>query len=135
MLFTSFIVCVFGLLISSTEAAPSVKKAIAQCDSAACKLPDCLCMNTTAPIGLKAEEIPQLVFLTFDDAIFDSTQQKGIECLRNPLTLEELKVNDIFGCATPVDPAPCEQPLTCSYGQTVMKTCNSPCPSDYPWLQ
>lgn len=74
MLFTSFIVCVFGLLISSTEAAPSVKKAIAQCDSAACKLPDCLCMNTTAPIGLKAEEIPQLVFLTFDDAIFDSTQ-------------------------------------------------------------
>ena len=77
---------VFGLLIPSAEAIPVADKA-PQCDSATCKLPNCLCMSTTAPLGLKAEEIPQLVFLTFDDAIFDSTQpiyQKILENRYNP---------------------------------------------------
>lgn len=28
-------------------------------------------MDTSAPLGLKPEEIPQLVFLTFDDSVTD----------------------------------------------------------------
>lgn len=40
-------------------------------NSTNCKLPECLCMSSSAPNGLKPEEIPQLVFLTFDDAISD----------------------------------------------------------------
>jgi len=39
--------------------------------STTCKLPNCLCMGTTPPLGLNANEIPQLVFLTFDDAVAD----------------------------------------------------------------
>ncbi|EFX88071.1 hypothetical protein DAPPUDRAFT_191866 [Daphnia pulex] len=39
------------------------------CDSTTCILPDCLCMNTTPPMGLNLEEIPQMVFMTFDDAV------------------------------------------------------------------
>ena len=34
-----------------------------------CKLPDCLCMSSSPPNGLQPEEIPQLVFLTFDDNV------------------------------------------------------------------
>jgi Polysaccharide deacetylase len=39
---------------------------------AKCRLPDCLCADTDPPLGLKAEEIPQLVFLTFDDHVNES---------------------------------------------------------------
>ena len=34
-------------------------------------IPDCLCMSTAPPMGLQPEEIPQMVFLTFDDAVAD----------------------------------------------------------------
>ena len=34
-------------------------------------MPDCLCPSISAPSELKREETPQLVLLTFDDAIED----------------------------------------------------------------
>jgi len=34
-----------------------------------CKAPDCRCFSTSPPGGLKPEAIPQLVFLTFDEAV------------------------------------------------------------------
>jgi hypothetical protein len=42
-----------------------------RCDANNCTLPDCFCSNdgTQIPGGLKPEETPQLVILTFDDAV------------------------------------------------------------------
>ncbi len=37
--------------------------------STTCILPDCVCMSTAPPMGLDPEEIPQIVFMTFDDAV------------------------------------------------------------------
>lgn len=36
-----------------------------------CTLPDCLRPSFSTPLGLKLEKTPQLVLLTFDDAIED----------------------------------------------------------------
>lgn len=41
----------------------------ADCNPGACKLPDCLCGSSQPPGGLSPKEIPQLVLLTFDDAV------------------------------------------------------------------
>jgi len=62
------------------------------------------------------------------------------EWMKNPLTLEQLKTNDIFGC-NPIqpDPAACPNPQTCNYsdsapgGSKQMKSCTG-CPPAYPWL-
>ena len=42
-----------------------------RCDANNCTLPDCFCSNdgTQIPGGLKPEETPQMVILTFDDAV------------------------------------------------------------------
>ena len=42
-----------------------------QCDPSYCRLPDCYCGGKQIPGGYKPEEIPQLVLLTFDDAVND----------------------------------------------------------------
>ena len=34
-----------------------------------CKLPDCFCRGTQIPKGLKAKDIPQMIMITFDDAV------------------------------------------------------------------
>ncbi|XP_046453322.1 chitin deacetylase 7-like [Daphnia pulex] len=57
------------------------------CDRQKCLLPDCLCMKTAAPNGLNPEEIPQMVFLTFDDAVADvmyPTYQRILHNRTNP---------------------------------------------------
>lgn len=44
-------------------------------------------MSTMPPMGLKPEEIPQMVFLTFDDAVADvmyPTYQKILHNRTNP---------------------------------------------------
>jgi len=62
-----------GILIASALAAP--KQGYDQfaeakpCNPDACKLPNCLCGSTDPPGGLNPKEIPQLVLLTFDDAV------------------------------------------------------------------
>ena len=39
------------------------------CDLTNCKLPGCLCANTSAPIGLSSAIVPQFVVFTFNDVI------------------------------------------------------------------
>ncbi|RZC36106.1 hypothetical protein BDFB_003224 [Asbolus verrucosus] len=43
--------------------------AAAACDSTNCVLPNCKCSSTSPPEGIPIEQLPQFVFLTFDDAI------------------------------------------------------------------
>ena len=81
------LVC-YGLLLRNT------KKLFQYC-SQKCLLPDCLCMSTTAPGALNPEEIPQMVFLTFDDAVADvmyPTYQRILQNRINPNSIRiELK--------------------------------------------
>ncbi|KAF5278967.1 hypothetical protein FQA39_LY05645 [Lamprigera yunnana] len=39
------------------------------CNSSICSLPDCLCASSRPPGDLEPQDIPQFVFLTFDDAV------------------------------------------------------------------
>ena len=48
-----------------------------------CKLPNCFCMSTNPPKNMKPNEIPQLVFLTFDDAITVSNYDYYVSILKN----------------------------------------------------
>ena len=64
---------------------------------------------------------------------------QGIEWLRNPLTLDQLKDNDIFSCPAVNNPAPCPLPQSCYYTETpaggprTMESCIA-CPPAFPWL-
>ena len=42
-----------------------------KCDSKICRLPDCNCASAKIPGGLRASQVPQIVLLTFDDAVND----------------------------------------------------------------
>jgi len=42
-----------------------------KCDPKVCRLPDCNCGSSTIPGGLKPKQVPQIVLITFDDAIND----------------------------------------------------------------
>lgn len=42
-----------------------------KCDPRKCVLPDCRCGGTDIPGGLSVDETPQIVILTFDDAVND----------------------------------------------------------------
>lgn len=42
-----------------------------KCDSKICRLPDCNCGGSSIPGGYRPENIPQMVMITFDDAIND----------------------------------------------------------------
>lgn len=42
-----------------------------KCDSRKCKLPDCRCGGTDVPGNLSPKQIPQIVLITFDDAVND----------------------------------------------------------------
>jgi Polysaccharide deacetylase len=57
--------CALALVDAITAA---VEKA-AKCDKEACQLPNCRCSSRDIPGGYTAEEIPQFVLLTFDDAV------------------------------------------------------------------
>jgi len=39
------------------------------CDAAKCKLPDCRCSSSDIPGGLDVKQVPQVVLITYDDAI------------------------------------------------------------------
>jgi peptidoglycan/xylan/chitin deacetylase (PgdA/CDA1 family) len=65
---------IFSLLVIAALAAPQNDytydlDAAASCDSTQCVLPDCRCSGTSPPTDIDIEQIPQFVFLTFDDAI------------------------------------------------------------------
>lgn len=58
-----------------------------QCSPDYCRLPDCYCGGKQIPGGYKPEEIPQLVLLTFDDAVNDLNKaffKKLYEGRKNP---------------------------------------------------
>ncbi|XP_076228921.1 chitin deacetylase-like 5 isoform X2 [Nomia melanderi] len=50
---------------------PQVDKPAAKCRRDVCLLPDCSCGGTDIPGGIPAEQTPQIVLLTFDDAVND----------------------------------------------------------------
>ncbi|XP_043673935.1 uncharacterized protein LOC122631849 isoform X3 [Vespula pensylvanica] len=50
---------------------PQVDKPAAKCRRDVCLLPDCSCGGADIPGGIPAEETPQIVLLTFDDAVND----------------------------------------------------------------
>lgn len=50
---------------------PIVGEQATKCDSRKCVLPDCFCGHAKIPGGLPAKDIPQIVLLTFDDAVND----------------------------------------------------------------
>ncbi|KAK2582761.1 hypothetical protein KPH14_005028 [Odynerus spinipes] len=50
---------------------PQVDKPAAKCRRDVCLLPDCSCGGSDIPGGIPAEKTPQIVLLTFDDAVND----------------------------------------------------------------
>lgn len=52
-------------------ATPTALQTAAKCDNRVCRLPDCKCGDTLNPGGLDPKVIPQVVLLTFDDAVND----------------------------------------------------------------
>nr|CAH0099447.1 unnamed protein product [Daphnia galeata] len=82
-----FITMIFLKIQILLSAAGEPSLSPSTCDSQKCLLPDCLCTSTTAPGGLNPEEIPQMVFLTFDDAVADvmyPTYQRILQNRINP---------------------------------------------------
>ena len=59
----------FTLSINARVAARPVNDPAQPCDETRCKLPDCRCSSTKIPDDLPASKIPQIVMVTFDDAI------------------------------------------------------------------
>ncbi|XP_046636843.1 chitin deacetylase 7-like isoform X3 [Daphnia pulicaria] len=75
------------------------------------------------------------------DYVYIVPVSKGIEWMRNPMTLEQMKVNNPFSCdPSSIEQAPCPEPQVCYYnesvpgGQRSMGSC-VPCPVEYPWLE
>ncbi|XP_012275214.1 uncharacterized protein LOC105696933 isoform X1 [Orussus abietinus] len=54
---------------------PQVDKPAAKCRKDVCLLPDCNCGGSDIPGGVTAEETPQIVLLTFDDAVNDLNKE------------------------------------------------------------
>ncbi|KAF2900102.1 hypothetical protein ILUMI_06083 [Ignelater luminosus] len=62
-----------GLFVVSALAAPrsgyEELELAKKCDKELCQLPNCRCSSAGIPGGLNAKDVPQLVLLTFDDAV------------------------------------------------------------------
>ena len=61
------------------------------CTPENCKLPDCSCSGTDIPGGLTAKDVPQMVMITFDDAVTSGNFQyykqlfnDGTKARKNP---------------------------------------------------
>ena len=54
-------------------------------DYANCSLPDCFCSvdGTLVPGGLDPKDVPQLIYITFDDAINDENWKLYQVCAKN----------------------------------------------------
>lgn len=53
------------------------------CDPSVCVLPDCYCGGEAVPGGLRREDIPQFVLLTFDDAVNGLNQKFFQDLFKN----------------------------------------------------
>lgn len=61
-----------GLILSSfliTQISVKSSQAVNPCDPAKCKLPDCRCASTEIPGGLSPEQTPQILTISYDDAL------------------------------------------------------------------
>ena len=56
-----------GSQLTSSIANPAA--IIEKCNSSNCKLPNCNCGSARIPNGMKLKDVPQIVLLTFDDAV------------------------------------------------------------------
>jgi len=61
------------------------------CNEDICKLPDCFCSGTKIPGGLSPKDVPQMVMITFDDAvnirnfpIYEQLLNNGATAKKNP---------------------------------------------------
>ncbi len=64
----SFLMIVL-LAVASLTATEGAYDPAQQCDQSKCKLPDCRCASTSIPGGLPASETPQIITISFDDAL------------------------------------------------------------------
>lgn len=55
----------------SLYSTPTAGQTAAKCSAHKCRLPDCKCADTLVPAALDPKLIPQVVLLTFDDAVND----------------------------------------------------------------
>ncbi|XP_076281497.1 chitin deacetylase-like 5 isoform X2 [Lasioglossum baleicum] len=62
---------------------PQVDKPAAKCRKDVCLLPDCSCGGIDIPGGIPAEQTPQIVLLTFDDAVNDLNKQLYADLFEN----------------------------------------------------
>lgn len=61
-----YILCLFALCVLLTLASSQETK---RCTSANCKPPDCRCSGLFIPGGYEPDEVPQMILITFDDAV------------------------------------------------------------------
>ena len=57
------------ILVLATLTRLSLGQEAERCDPSYCRLPNCFCGGSEIPGGLKPENTPQFVLLTFDDAV------------------------------------------------------------------
>ena len=63
------------LALMATVASVVAEQAAENCNPTVCRLPDCFCGGSEIPGGLRKEETPQFVLLTFDDAVNDLNEK------------------------------------------------------------
>ena len=61
------------------------------CSDDICKLPDCFCSGTRIPGGLSPKDVPQMVMISFDDAVniqnfnfYEILLNSGFSARKNP---------------------------------------------------
>ncbi|XP_072402963.1 uncharacterized protein Cda5 isoform X5 [Diabrotica undecimpunctata] len=62
---------------------PQVDKTAAKCRKDVCLLPDCSCGGKDIPGNISVEEVPQIVLMTFDDAVNDLNKPYYIDIFEN----------------------------------------------------
>ena len=50
------------------------------CSADTCRLPDCFCAGTVAPMSMEPSLVPQMVMFTFDDAINEQVRVSLTSC-------------------------------------------------------
>ena len=68
-------------------------------DYANCSLPDCFCSvdGTLVPGGLDPKDVPQLIYITFDDAINDENWKLYQVCAKKYKNLHKLCTTKVLG--------------------------------------
>ena len=75
----AFFILWVSLLVDTTRANVNRRRngPAQPCSPAICKLPSCRCSGTDIPGSLPKKEVPQIIMLTFDDAVNSQVYQRG----------------------------------------------------------